>query len=204
ERQLICTAEAAWDLAVGPSALAVGERFRSPVAPEVVLGTVSEVEPPRALALTTAPGRPGDAVRLTLGEGTGHGARLMLEVSGTDPDERDDAVPAWGADVLARIVREVARLAGVRCPPPSGAAVLLCRCARAGGGLRIDRQAVRCAPPSTSTIVPVMLGLVASSTIACATSSAVAILRVGRPAATESNRARRSASGSMFHHGVST
>ncbi|WP_052344898.1 hypothetical protein [Thermocrispum municipale] len=114
ERQLICTAEAAWDLAVGPSALAVGEKFRSPVAPEVMFGTVAEVEPPRALALTTAPGRPGDAVRLTLGEGTGHGARLMLEVSGTDPDERDDAVPAWGADVLARIVREVARLAGVR------------------------------------------------------------------------------------------
>lgn len=84
----------------GLVAPAVGAEFRAPRAPEVVLGTMTEVEPGRVLAFDTAPGEPGEAVRCELGEGTGHGARLHLTVRGTDPAEREAAAEQWGAGAV--------------------------------------------------------------------------------------------------------
>ncbi len=95
ERQLTCPAEVAWDLWFGVD-LTTGEQRTAPdigepltpyMAPEVVRGTVTELERHRVLAFDVAPtGGPGDHVRVELGPGTGHGARLTLTVSGTDPD----------------------------------------------------------------------------------------------------------------------
>ena len=68
-----------------------------------------------------------------------------------------------------------------------------------GGG-----QAVRRAPPSVSRTVPVMLGLVASRTIASAMSAAVAMRLVGSPAAACLKNAARVSASSPSHHGVST
>ncbi|WP_420114747.1 SRPBCC domain-containing protein [Pseudactinotalea sp.] len=114
ERQLICSADVAWDLFFGGSAApAVGEEFRPFAAPEVVLGTVTECEPPRRFAFTTAEGEPGDEVRLGLGEGTGHGARLVLEVAGADEAELESAVDQWGNGAIGHVVEEAARLAGI-------------------------------------------------------------------------------------------
>ncbi|MFH5231191.1 SRPBCC family protein [Antrihabitans spumae] len=111
ERQLICSADVAWQLFFGGiDAPAVGEQFRPFAAPDVVLGTVTELDPQRSFSFSTGVGEPGDDVRLTLGEGTGHGARLTLEVAGTDPTEIDAAIDQWGGGALAHIVREAARL----------------------------------------------------------------------------------------------
>ncbi|MCC3761809.1 SRPBCC domain-containing protein [Glycomyces sp. TRM65418] len=119
ERQLTCPAETAWDLFFGSDpaggerrrAPAVGEEFRARETPEVVLGTVTEVDAPRTFAFKVADGEPGDAVRLRLGEGTGHGARLFLEVRGGEEAELDRAVDRWGAGAVAHVAREAARLA---------------------------------------------------------------------------------------------
>ena len=52
------------------------------------------------LAFDVAAGQgPGEHVRLELTEGTGHGARLVLIVTGTDPAERVAATEEWGAAV---------------------------------------------------------------------------------------------------------
>ncbi|WP_051815544.1 SRPBCC family protein, partial [Glycomyces tenuis] len=119
ERQLTCSAETAWDLFFGVDrdsgeqrrAPAISEEFRPPQAPEVLLGTATEVDAPRVFAFKVAAGEPGDEVRLRLGEGTGHGARLFLEVRGGDEAELDEAVEQWGAGAVARIAGEAARLA---------------------------------------------------------------------------------------------
>ena len=85
ERQLTCPAEVAWDLWFGKdrdtgeqrSAPAVGEPLTPYMAPEVVIGTMTEVELHRVLAFDVAPtGGPGDHVRVELADGTGHGARI--------------------------------------------------------------------------------------------------------------------------------
>ena len=56
------------------------------MAPDVVIGTMTEVELHRVLAFDVAPtGGPGDHVRVELADGTGHGARITLTVTGTDP-----------------------------------------------------------------------------------------------------------------------
>lgn len=111
ERQLVCGADVAWKLFFGGRvAPAVGEQFRAFAAPEVVLGTVTELDPERSFGFSTGADEPGDNVRLTLGEGTGQGARLVLEVGGTDPTEIDAAIDQWGGGALAHIVREAARL----------------------------------------------------------------------------------------------
>ncbi|MFH5211353.1 SRPBCC domain-containing protein [Antrihabitans sp. NCIMB 15449] len=111
ERQLICSAEVAWKLFFGGAdAPAVGEQFRAFAAPDVVLGTVTEIDPPRSFSFSTGVDEPGEDVQLTLGEGTGHGARLVLEVAGTDPADIDAAIDQWGGGALAHIVREAARL----------------------------------------------------------------------------------------------
>ncbi|MGD9986527.1 SRPBCC family protein [Pseudonocardia sp.] len=109
ERQLTCPAEVAWDLFLGGlPAPGVGEPFRAPAAQEVALGTVVEADRPRVLALDVAPTEPGDTVRLELGDGTGHGARLVLTVTGTDAGERDAAVDQWGGGAVAHVAAEAA------------------------------------------------------------------------------------------------
>lgn len=113
ERQLVCPAEVAWDLFLGRdpatgdqrTAPAVGEPLTPYAAPEVVLGTVTQVDPPRLLAFDAAGGEPGDHVRLELVDGTGHGARLVLTVTGPAdrPEQRDAAVTQWGAGAVEEI-----------------------------------------------------------------------------------------------------
>jgi uncharacterized protein YndB with AHSA1/START domain len=105
ERQLTCPASVAWDLWFGKdrdtgvqrTAPAVGEPFTAYMAPDVVIGTVTEVDSQRVLAFDVAPeGGPGDHVRVELTEGTGHGARIVLTVTATDPAGRDAAAAIWG------------------------------------------------------------------------------------------------------------
>lgn len=109
ERQLTCPAEVAWDLFLGGQpAPAVGEQFRAPAAQELVLGTVTEADRPRVLAFDAAPAEPGDTVRLELGDGTGHGARLVLTVTGADAAERDAAVDQWGVGAVAHVAEQAA------------------------------------------------------------------------------------------------
>lgn len=111
ERQLVCSPEVAWELFLGGAAEpevthdvpGVGEELRAPQAPEVVLGTVTEVEAPRVLAFASGAGEPGDHVRFELVEGTGHGARMMISVRGADPAERDAAIEQWGLGAVEAI-----------------------------------------------------------------------------------------------------
>lgn len=103
-RQLVCPAETAWNLFVSggdrlseePPVLVAGEALHAPSAPAVVLGHLTEVETPTLLAFDTADGEPGDRVRLELGPGTGHGARMVLTVSGQAAEDREAAVAQWG------------------------------------------------------------------------------------------------------------
>ncbi|MQM24120.1 SRPBCC family protein [Glycomyces albidus] len=112
ERQLVCPAETAWDLFFGGKrAPGAGAEFRAPQAPHVLLGTVIECERPTSFAFVVAEGEPGGEVRLRLGEGTGHGARLFLEVRGADPAELDAAVEQWGVGAVEHVAAEAARLA---------------------------------------------------------------------------------------------
>jgi uncharacterized protein YndB with AHSA1/START domain len=111
ERQLVCDPATAWELFLGGAAEPevthavprVGEELRAPQAPEVVLGTVTEVEAGRVLAFDTGAGEPGDHVRFELVEGTGHGARMVLTVRGADPAERDAALEQWGLGAVEAI-----------------------------------------------------------------------------------------------------
>lgn len=113
ERQLVCSAGIAWELFLGGAAEPeiehpvpeVGEELRAPQAPEVVLGIVTEVQAPRLLAFDTGPGEPGDHVRLELVDGTGHGARLLLTVRGSDPAEQDAALEQWGLGAVEAIAQ---------------------------------------------------------------------------------------------------
>ncbi|GAB4003027.1 hypothetical protein GCM10029992_43090 [Glycomyces albus] len=115
ERQLTCPAQTAWNLFFGTdegrSAPGVGEEFRAPKAPEILLGTVTEADEPNAFAIAVAEEEPGDQLRLRFGEGTGHGARLFLEVSGSASKDLDAAVEQWGEGAIAHVAREGARLA---------------------------------------------------------------------------------------------
>jgi uncharacterized protein YndB with AHSA1/START domain len=120
ERQLTCPAQVAWDLWFGVDrvtgeqrrAPAVGEPLTPYMAPDVVIGTMTDVDEPRLLAFDVAPtGGPGDHVRVELADGTGHGARLVLVVTGSDPAERDAAVEQWGSGAVAHLAREAARWA---------------------------------------------------------------------------------------------
>lgn len=120
ERQLTCPAQIAWDLWFGTDQV-TGEQRRAPapgepltpyMAPELVIGTMTEVDEPRLLAFDVAPtGGPGEHVRVELADGTGHGARLVLTVNGSDPAERDAAIEQWGGGAVAHLAREAARWA---------------------------------------------------------------------------------------------
>lgn len=120
ERQLTCPAEVAWDLWFGTdqvtgeqrSAPGVGEPLTPYMAPDVVVGTMTEVDLHRVLAFdTSATGGPGDHVRVELGEGTGHGTRVVLTVTGSDPAERDAAAELWGTGAIGHLATAAAEWA---------------------------------------------------------------------------------------------
>jgi uncharacterized protein YndB with AHSA1/START domain len=126
ERQLTCPAQVAWDLWFGIDRV-TGEQRRAPavgapltpyMAPDLVIGTMTEVDEPRLLAFDVAPtGGPGEHVRVELNEGTGHGARLVLTVTGSDPAERDAAIDQWGTGAVGHLAREAARWALSQAAP---------------------------------------------------------------------------------------
>lgn len=120
ERQLTCPAEVAWDLWFGKDrdtgeqreAPAVGEPLTPYMNPDLVVGTMTEVDRHRVLAFDTSPdGGPGDHVRVELSEGTGHGARVTLTVTGTEPDQRDAAVEMWGNRAIGHLAASAAEWA---------------------------------------------------------------------------------------------
>ena len=121
ERQLTCPVEVAWNLWFGKdrdtgeqrSAPAVGEPLTPYMAPDVVIGTMTEVDPHRLFAFDVAPttGGPGEHLRLEFADGTGHGVRVILTVTGTDPGERDAAAQMWGAGAIGHLAASAAEWA---------------------------------------------------------------------------------------------
>jgi uncharacterized protein YndB with AHSA1/START domain len=120
QRQLTCPAAVAWDLWFGKDrdtgeqreAPAVGEPLTPYMAPDVVMGTMTEVDLHRVLAFDVAPtGGPGDHLRLELVDGTGHGARITLTVTGSDPAERDAAAQMWGTGAVGHLAASAAEWA---------------------------------------------------------------------------------------------
>lgn len=117
ERQLTAPAEVVWNsfFGVDPQtgeqrkAPAVGGEFRPYTAPDVLFGTVTAVDPLHLFTFATAEGVPGDRVELRLVAGTGHGARLVLDVHGEDEAELQPAIEAWGDGAVAQMAREAAR-----------------------------------------------------------------------------------------------
>lgn len=123
ERQLTCPAEVAWDLWFGKDrdtgeqrpAPGVGEPLTPYMAPEVVIGTMTEVDLHRAFEFDVAPtGGPGERLRLELADGTGHGVRVILTVTGTDPGECDAAAQMWGSDAIGHLAASAAEWATAR------------------------------------------------------------------------------------------
>ena len=97
-RQLTCPATVAWDLWFAKdrdtgeqrAAPAVGEPLTPDMAPDKIIGTMTEVDPHHVFAFDVAPtGGPGDHLRLEFADGSGHGTKITLIVTGTDPAERD-------------------------------------------------------------------------------------------------------------------
>ena len=120
ERQLTCPAEVAWNLWFGRdrdtgeqrTAPAVGAPLTPYMAPEVVIGTMTEVQVHRVLAFDVAPtGGPGDHIRVELADGTGHGTRITLTVTGSDPAERDAAAAMWGTGAIGHLAASAAEWA---------------------------------------------------------------------------------------------
>lgn len=120
ERQLTAPAEVVWndvfgvDPATGEQRKApgAGGEFRPYAAPEVLLGTVTAVDPPHLFIFTTAEGVPGDRVELRLVAGTGHGARLVLDVHGADEAELATAIEEWGDGAVGQLARQAALYGG--------------------------------------------------------------------------------------------
>ena len=119
ERQLVCDAVTAWELfltgadPVDPAPvqeLVIGGELRAPKAPEVVLGEIRRLDPPHLLAFAPGSEEPGDEVRLELRPGTGHGARLVLTVDGTEPAEREAAIEQWGSGAVEAIAAAALRV----------------------------------------------------------------------------------------------
>ncbi len=124
ERQLTCPAEVAWDLWFGKdrdtgeqrSVPGVGEPLTPYMAPEVVIGTMTEVELHHAFAFDVDPttGGPGEHVQLEFADGTGHGVRVILTVTGTEPGERDAAAQMWGAGAIGHLASSAAEWAATQ------------------------------------------------------------------------------------------
>ncbi|MFD5782151.1 SRPBCC family protein [Streptomyces sp. NPDC058220] len=108
ERQLVRPAETVWEVlsaGIEPVAgLPVPEGFTAEKVPE---GHVTEVRAPKSLTYTW---EPQGAVSWDLGEGTGHGARLVLTQSGPPGFDADAALAAW----RTRIEQLAAELLDVR------------------------------------------------------------------------------------------
>lgn len=120
ERQLTCPAEVAWDLWFGYGsdggsqrvAPAVGGTLTHYMPPEVVTDRMTDVERHRLLALNLAStGAPGDRLRVELNDGTGHGTRITLTVTGSDPGERDTAAELWGTGAIGHLAASAAEWA---------------------------------------------------------------------------------------------
>lgn len=116
ERQLVCPPDGVWDLLVGDRdvppeesiSVVAGEALltpRAPQAPREVLGYLTEVDIPALLAVDIVESEPGDHLRLALGPGTGHGARLTLTVRGRDPREKDHAITRWRDGLVRALAR---------------------------------------------------------------------------------------------------
>jgi hypothetical protein len=59
----------------------------------------------------TPAGGPGEHVRVELADGTGHGVRITLTVTGTDPGERDAAGEMWGTRAVGHLATSAAEWA---------------------------------------------------------------------------------------------
>jgi len=117
ERQLTCPAAVAWDLWFGKdrdtgeqrNAPAVGEPLTPYMAPDMVIGTMTEVDPHRVFAFDVAPtGGPGEHLRLEFADGTGHGVKVTLTVIGTDPAEREAAAQMWASGAIGHLAASAA------------------------------------------------------------------------------------------------
>jgi len=125
ERQMVAPADVVWNLVLGVDhstgsqrrAPAVGQPFTPWAAPDYVLGTVTDVVPGKLLAWDCSADEPGDAIRLELVDGTGHGARLRLSVTGRDPAERAPATEQWH-DGVANTAAEALERALAAMPAP--------------------------------------------------------------------------------------
>jgi uncharacterized protein YndB with AHSA1/START domain len=91
ERQLTCPAGVAWSLC---------QRLASGSVLESNGSTVLVFEPPADT--------PGSVVRLDLVSGTGHGARMLLTVSGIGSGGRDAAIRRWGSEGVERVAAQAA------------------------------------------------------------------------------------------------
>lgn len=120
ERQLTCPAEVAWNLWFGKDrdtgeqrhAPGVGEALTPYMAPDIVLGTMTEVELHRVLAFDiAATGGPGEHLRLEMANGTGHGVRITLTVTGSDPAECDAAAQMWATGAIGHLAASAAEWA---------------------------------------------------------------------------------------------
>jgi uncharacterized protein YndB with AHSA1/START domain len=115
ERQLTRPAQAVWDLWFGTDrdtgrqrrAPDVGAPFHPYGAPDTVLGTARVVDEPREFVLDLAQDVAGDRLGFRLGDGTGHGARIYLEVTGQGGD-LDAALDLWGDGALGGLARAAA------------------------------------------------------------------------------------------------
>ena len=94
----------------------VGEPLTPYMAPDVVIGTMTEVELHRVFAFDVAPttGGPGEHLRLEFADGTGHGVRVILTVTGTDPGERDAAAQMWGTGAIGHLAASAAEWAAAQ------------------------------------------------------------------------------------------
>ena len=62
-----------------------------------------------ATAFDIAPtGGPGEHLRLELADGTGHGVKITLSVTGTDPAERDAAAQMWATGAIGHLAASAA------------------------------------------------------------------------------------------------
>ncbi|GAA5174098.1 hypothetical protein GCM10023321_77220 [Pseudonocardia eucalypti] len=111
ERQLVRPAEAAWAALVGPSVPVVGGPVPDGcLVAEFAAGPVAESRAGEALAYDWLfDGAPAGGVRIELGQGTGHGARLVLTQTGPADRtaERDAALKLW-RDRIERLAADLA------------------------------------------------------------------------------------------------
>lgn len=111
ERQLVRPAGVVWSALVGPDSPAVGGPVPAGCAvAEFPAGPVVELRAGEALAYDwLAADAPAGRVRIELGQGTGHGARLVLTQTGPAErtGEREAAGKLWH-DRIARLATELA------------------------------------------------------------------------------------------------